>query len=118
MITTEAPLLEAIQTTVKRARDSELTRQYIADMAATVSTVTCSTGEFRLVHGEAGIPNWGEAFNQLVNDRFQNPLEAWMVAGVLAAGIASAHEFTTGQRVTEQMEFDLRQQLTDFALTR
>lgn len=78
--------------------------------------------EVPLVEGEAGAANVGRALMQLVQGRSKrdrgpgDELRAWMLAGVIAAGVSAAYEVTEGEQIAPESECQLQFALTDFAL--
>ncbi len=101
----------------QRTRANGTSRRMASELAGSIATLVISPGEYVLVHGESGIPNFFVVAHRLVDGGFKNDLNAWMNAGVLACGVAAAHEMRTGVPVTEAMQLELRNHLTDFALS-
>jgi len=77
-----------------------------------------------LVMGEAGKAFPDKALGRIVMGRPKvegggpvSQLEAWMQAEIVAAGVAAAHETTTGDIVLPEEEAQLREAFTRFTLS-
>ncbi len=75
-----------------------------------------STIDSNFVYGEEGVPHWNDAVTHLTARTSLNPMEAWMVAEVIATGAATAHQITTQEAMTNQEVHDLTSQLALGAL--
>ncbi|HSX16887.1 MAG TPA: hypothetical protein VLH86_02190 [Patescibacteria group bacterium] len=76
---------------------------------------------FPLVEGEEGPAYIGEALGRLVTGRVKREgggpvgqIEAWMQAEIVAASVAAAHEFETGEPVSSVEQGRLQSAFTAF----
>jgi hypothetical protein len=117
---------EAYALTEKRGLDSQRAARDLGERLAQADVRQSCNGMPPLVMGEAGQASPREALGRIVSGRPKSEgggpvsrLEAWMQAGVIAAGVAGGQEAITNDviQVGPEEEARLREALTKFALS-
>lgn len=97
------------------ARREPSTRARATELAETLLKIANSENELLFCREEA-VPDLSQALHKIVDGPRQR-IVCWMLAGVVATGVATAHQLTTSELVGADVEADLQRSLTDFGLS-